>query len=215
MINLLSLFTTSNIINLVLGIAFGFFIMIIISCAIISKMLSKQNENENIRLISNQTYNNYFLNKDNIKDKIINSLIYEIKNVSLSIYPEKENPLYELSINDLLNAITIIQKKLKHITNHPLFIDIKHIHISKMLSFEENITRPIFKVYNNKKTQFVMNSYRVLKMIINIFNPIFYIKKITTHFLIKKGKKDMILILLDFIGNNTYQIYISSKKQND
>lgn len=215
MINLLSLFTTSNIINLVLGIAFGFFIMIIISCAIISKMLSKQNENENIRLISNQAYNNYFLNKDNIKDKIINSLIYEIKNVSLSIYPEKENPLYELSINDLLNAITIIQKKLKHITNHPLFIDIKYIHISKMLSFEENITRPIFKVYNNKKTQFVMNSYRVLKMIINIFNPLFYIKKITTYFLIKKGKKDMILILLDFIGNNTYQIYISSKKQND
>lgn len=206
--------TTSNIINLVLGVTFGFFIMIIISCAIISKMLSSQNENDKIRTISNRAYNDYYLNHQNIKDKIISSLIYEVKEVSTLIYPDKLSPIYELSINDLLKALIIIQKKLKNITNQPIFIDIKHIHIARILSIEENITRPIFKVYRNKKTQFIMNSYRVFKIIINLFNPIFYIRKITTHLLLKKGKKEVILIFLDFVGNTTHQIYLNSKKND-
>ena len=34
--------------------------------------------------------------------KIINSLIYELKEVSTLCHPEKDNPMFELSINDII-----------------------------------------------------------------------------------------------------------------
>ena len=44
-------------------------------------------------------------------------------------------------------------------------------------------------------------------MIINFINPLYYIKLIVRKTLFKQGKKDVILIGLDFIGNTVYEIY--------
>ena len=49
-----------NIMNLILGITLGFFVMIILTCAIISKKFTKKNENIEIRKISNISYNFVF-----------------------------------------------------------------------------------------------------------------------------------------------------------
>lgn len=204
----------SNIINILLGITFGFFIMIILSCAIISKMLSKSNEDKHIRNISNKSYVDFYSNNTNIKDKIISSVIFEVKEVSTLIHPDKKHPIYELSINDLLNGLLIIQKRLKKITNHPLCYDIKHIHISKILSIEENFSRPFVKIYKKKSTKVIISSYKIVKFVINLFNPIFYMKKVLSYIMMKKGRKEIILIFLDFVGNTTHQIYSKSNIEN-
>lgn len=204
-----------NIMNLILGITLGFFVMIILTCAIISKKFTKKNENIEIRKISNISYNDYYLKNVKMNDKLISSLLFEVKEVSKLIYEDKKYPLYELSINDLINALTIIQKRLKSITSHPLCQDLKHVHIATILSVEENITRPLLILYNNKITKVFLLANKLIRIVLNIFNPIYYIKRIITYFTMKRGKKDLILIVLDYIGNTTYEIYNHSKEKGE
>ena len=45
------------------------------------------------------------------------------------------------------------------------------------------------------------------KNILNIFNPIFYMRLILSKILIKKGRKEILLITLDFVGNTVFEIY--------
>ena len=85
-----------------------------------------------------------------MKDKLTSSIIYEIQEVSRLCYPSKKNPMYELSINDMLYGLLIIQKKLKRFVNHPLCKDIKDIHISKILSLEDIFKKPISIITNKK-----------------------------------------------------------------
>ncbi|MCI5744976.1 MAG: hypothetical protein MR270_01680 [Erysipelotrichaceae bacterium] len=198
----------SNIINLLMGIIFGFFLMVIISCAFITKKLSKNNKNEDIREISSRNYTTHFSlnNKEKINDKIINSVIYEVQEVSKIVYPNKENPMFELSINDILNALILIQLRLKKIIDNPLCKDIKKIHISSIINLKEKIYNPAIKIYNNFFKVF-NKILSIFWLLLNIINPLFYIKKFMKLFFIKKGKKDAAIICLDAIGNCCYDIY--------
>lgn len=206
MINLLTI-TFGNIINLLLGILLGFMIMLAIFCGVISRFLSRQNKNDKIRNISKNAYYNYFTNNKNTKDAILNSLIYQVKEVSSLVYPNDENAIYELSINDIIKAFKILQRKIVKIVDHPLCNDIKHINISKLIYLEENIAKPVIIFYKNKFTKFFYKVYKIIKSILNIFNPIFYMRIILNKLLIKKGKKEVMLIAFDFIGNTVYETY--------
>lgn len=203
--------TFFNIVNIIFGAIFGFFLMVMIFSAITSKVLSKYNKDNHIREISKKAYADFYLKGSKMKDKIISSLIYEIKEVSQQAHPDKKYPLYELSINEILGGIAIIQRKLKRVVNHPLCKDIKNMHVSTILSIEENIAKPVLKVYNNKTFKVLYKSYRATRIVLNVVNPIFYIKKIMYLTIFKKGKKDMIIICLDFIGNCCFEIYNAEK----
>lgn len=201
----------SNILNLLLGVVLGFFIMVILACSILSNRLQKQNKTKEIREISNKAYTSFFVSDKSTKDKIINSIIYELKEVSTLCHPEKDNPIYELSINDITFGLKTIQKKLKKVIGFAIFKDLKNIHISKLLSLEEKIARPMIKANKNKFVQAARFCFKVISSIINLINPIFYIRKIMNYLMIKRGKKDLILISLDFIGNTTFEIYNKEK----
>lgn len=206
MINLLTI-TFGNIVNLLLGILLGFMIMLAIFCGIISRFLTRQNKKDEIRNISKNTYYTYFTNNKNTKDAILNSLIYEVKEISSLVYPNDENSIYELSINDILKALKILQKKTKKIVDHPLCKDIKYIHISKLIYLEENIAKPLINISKNKIIRKFYKAINLVRKMINIFNPIFYMRLIVNKILIKKGKKEVLLITYDFIGNTIYEIY--------
>ena len=212
MISLTSQFTFTNALNIILGAIIGFLLMAMISCAILSLVLSKSNKNKKIRTISKKSYTDFFLGKKDMKDKLTSSIIYEIQEVSRLCYPSKKNPMYELSINDMLYGLLIIQKKLKRFVNHPLCKDIKDIHISKILSLEDIFKKPI-SIITNKKFKIAYKIFNILKGIINLFNPIFYIRKIMQFTILKQGKKDILLICLDFVGNSTYEIYNNSNRR--
>ena len=197
----------SNIVNLLLGVVVGFFLMVMIACAILSKYLKKHNKIEQIREISNKAYTDHFLNDATTKDKIINSIKYEITEVSTLIHPNKIHPYYELSINDIIYGINHIQRKLKKIVSNPLCKDIKNIHINTLLKFEAKAIKPALKVSQNKVVGAFIMIFKVFLTIINLINPVFYIKKIMDFVISKRGKKDIVLISLDFIGNTTYEIY--------
>ena len=188
MMILTSQLSMSNIINLLMGIIFGFFLMVIISCAFITKKLSKNNKNEDIREISSRKYTTHFsLNKkEKINDKISNSVIYEVKEVSKIVYASK--------------------LKLKKIFENPLCKDIKKIHISSIINLKEKIYNPAIKIYNNFFKAF-NKILSIFWLLLNIINPLFYIKKFMKLFFIKKGKKDAAIICLDAIGNCCYDIY--------
>ena len=206
MINLLTI-TFGNIINLLLGILLGFMIMLAVFCGVISRLLSKQNKNDKIRNISKNAYYNYFDKNDNTKDAILNSLIYQVKEVSSLVYPNDENAIYELSINDIIKALKIIQKKTQRIVDHPLCKDIKYVHISKLIYLEENIAKPIINISKNKIVRKFYKAINLVRKMLNVFNPIFYMRLIVNKILIKKGKKEVLLITYDFIGNTIYEIY--------
>lgn len=211
MINFAEKLTFWNIANLFFGAVFAFFLMVMLSCALFSKILSKYNKNHQIREISKKAYVDFYQKKNNMKDKIISSLIYEIKEISQQSFPDKKYPLYELSINEILGGILIVQRKLKRFIDHPLCKDIKNVHIATLLSFEENVAQPIMNFYNHKTFQLLYRSYKMAKSAFNIVNPIFYMKKILYLTVFKKGKKDIIIICLDFVGNCCYEIYNNEK----
>lgn len=201
----------SNLFNILFGIFLGFFLMVIVSCSVIKRKVAKKNKNEKIREISTRTYYDFYLKNDKMKDKMISALIYQTKEISKINYPDKNHPLFELSFNEIVDGINLIQQKLKKIVVHPLFKDFKNIHITTLLNIEENIAKPAFKIYNKKTIKMLNLSYKVFKSIINIFNPLFYIKKILNIFLVKKGKKDISIIILDLVGNTIYGIYNNEK----
>ena len=206
--------TFFNIFNLIFGIMFGFFFMVMITSAILSKVLSKYNKDSKIREISKKAYTDFYAKKDTMKDRILGSFLYELKEVSQMSYPDKKYPLYELSINELVDGVMILQKKLKRFISHPLCRDIKKLHISTILSIEENIAKPVMAVYNNKVFKFFYKAFKITRTILNIVNPIFYIKKILSFTVFKRGKKDVVLIGLDFIGNCCYEVYNPVKDKN-
>ncbi len=212
MISFAEKLTFWNIANLFFGAIFSFFLMVMISCAIFSKILSKYNKNQQIREISKKAYVDFYQKKSNMKDRIISSIVYEIKEISQQSFPDKKFPLYELSINEILNGVMIVQKKLKRFIDYPLCKDIKNVHVATLLSFEENVARPVINIYNNKTFKVFYRSYRTVKAAFNIINPVFYMKKILYLTVFKKGKKDIILICLDFIGNCCYEIYNNDKE---
>lgn len=201
----------SNVLNLLLGVILGFFIMVILACAILSKTLKKHNKDEKIREISTRAYTENLLSKSSSKDKIISCIYYEIKEVSTLCHPDKLHPVYEISINDLFFAISTVQKKLKKLVSHPLFKDLKNIHITTLVNFEDKIYKPVRKVSNNKFVSVIMFAWKIIFSIINLVNPVFYMRKIMNYFLSKRGKKDLLIIALDFIGNTTYEVYNREK----
>lgn len=211
MLNLSLNIQLSNVINLLLGVVLGFFIMVILACAILSKTLKKYNKTEQIRDISSRAYTDYFSKQSSAKDKLLSSITYEIKEVSTLCHPDKDKPIYELSINDVIFGLKTIQKKLKKIVTHPLCKDIKNIHITTLLELEEKIAKPVLKVSNNKFIKIIRQIINIFTSILNLINPIFYIRKIMNYIMIKRGKKDLIIISLDFIGNTTYEIYNREK----
>lgn len=202
-----------NIANIFFGAFFGFFVMVMVSCAIISLILKRFNQNEEIRRISKKAYTDFYLIKNTMKDKMISSMIFEIKEVSKLVYPNKKYPLYELSINDILSGLMILSKSLKKVVDHPLFKDLKNVHIATFISFEENYAKPIYKLYNHKVFKTFYKSYKTVRMVLNLINPIFYIKKIIYLSAFKQGKKDLILIGLDFVGNCFYEIYQNNEEK--
>ena len=206
MYNLAEKLSISNIFNLGFGVFLGFFLMVVISIVIISLYVKKNNKNEEIRQISKRTYTNFYLKENNMKDKITSSLIYEVKEVSKLVYPDKKHPLFELSINEILNGINLVQHKLNRIVKHPLFKEIKNVHISSLLNLE-TIAKPALLVSKNKFFKLGKTIFNIFKTILNLFNPLFYIKKLLNVVLSKKGKKEIGIITLDFIGNTIYDIY--------
>ena len=209
MLNLAIEIKLSNIFNLAFGIILGFFLMLLLTCSIFSLIISKKNKNEEIKIISKRAYGEFYMSDKGMKDAIIYSLMYEINEVTKLVYPDKKNPLYELSFNNLVDGVNILQRKLKKVVSHPLFVDLKNIHITALLSIEK-VAKPDNKVYNKKYIKILMVCYKITMYIINLFNPVFYMKKIMSKILIKKGKKEITILLLDFVGNSCYEIYIKS-----
>ena len=205
--NITLTFSFMNVFNFVFGIVFGFILMIMISCGIFSKIISKYNKSKEIRKISKDAYSNYYKTEIKTNDKIIKSLLFEVTEVSKLVYPDKKHPYFELSINDIMKGLLLIQRKLKKVVSNPLFKDLKNVHICKVLQLEETLAKPVLKIKKNKFVKMCYEIFIVVKSMLNIINPVFYMKLIIKYTLFKKGKKDLILICLDFIGNTTYEIY--------
>lgn len=200
-------FTFSNFLSIFFGAIFSICFFTTLTSAIISKILSKYNKNDKIRSISSKAYTTYFKKDATFKERTICSLIYEINEVCALACPNTKYPLYELSINEVLSGVLIVQQKLKKLVNNPLLKDIKNVHIATLINLEESFAKPVFKIVNNKAFKYSFKISKVIIMIINFINPLYYIKLIIRKTLFKQGKKDVILIGLDFIGNTVYEIY--------
>lgn len=213
MFNLAYEFKISNITTLIFGVIAGFFMMIAISCAIYSKIMHKKNKNEHIRSISKKAYGLFKDSDKSLQLKLKDSLFYEIKEVIKLVYPDKENAIFELSINDIIFGIKKINIKLKNIVNHPLCNDIKTIHISFLFNVNNKLISPFKKVSNSKLTKFAKIVYKTVWHFINLINPVFYMKLIMNKIIAKTSHKDLFIIGLDIIGNTCYDIYSVAKKK--
>ena len=196
--------TFFNIFNLILGIILGFLIMLAIFSVFISRFLAKQNKNNDIRNISKKTFYTYLNSNSKIKEKIFKSLLFETKEVVNLIHPDNENAIYELSINDVIKTLRLLEKKIRTIIEHPLCNDIKHVSIAKLIYLEQTIAKPVIILYKNKFVKVFYKAIMIGKNILNIFNPIFYMRLILNKILIKKGRKEILLINLDFVGNTVF-----------
>ena len=203
-------FSFSNGLSIFLGIAFGFSLMVMIMALVVSNKFKKLNKNENVREISRDAYEKYYHNKDKMKEKLTNSLFYIFKQNEIVASNNKNNPIYELSINEIIDGLKIISKRLEKIVYHPLFKEFKNIHITTILSLER-ISKPALKIYNHKITKVFIYIYKVLWFIINLINPVYYLKIILKKTIFKQGKDEIVIICFDYVGNIAYEIYQPKK----
>jgi len=90
--------------------------------------------------------------------------------------------------------------------------DIKQVKISTILKINDVIVQPTMKIWSNKVTQILWKIYCWIMNIINIINPVTWLRRIIQWTILKNGSKDVQIMCLDFLGSNIHQIYSQSKK---
>lgn len=196
-----------NITTMLWGLLTGFFIMVVISCAIIAAKLNKKSKNPKIREISKKAYGNYKASKAKLQNKLISALYYEVSEAIKLVHPDNNNAFFELSINEIIDGIKSVNTTLKKIINHPLCKDIKKIHILFIFDVNNKVITPVKKIISKNVTKAFILLSDIFWRIVNLVNPVYYMRKFLLKIISKKGRKDLFIISFDIIGNACYDIY--------
>ena len=136
-------------------------------------------------------------------------LAYDLMNtIAKKFFPKSKHPLTELSVDEVLVLIDYIAKRMEEVFDYRGLKFLRRFKVSTLISFaeakeaiEENEFVKATKKYKVKEA---LNS--AIK-VINIFNPVHYIKKYGVSFVTNMVIKKICIILITVTGEETYKIY--------
>ena len=134
------------------------------------------------------------------------TLINTVKTIAAFYYPNSKYPLYELNIKELIILTQYISDRIDKIFDKAVLKHFKNISISQIMKLLD-LHRDI---QNNKVVKTVKKINPVSKVIVsvlNIVNPIYWIKKLIINGTISLALDKMALIIIDITSEETINIY--------
>ena len=144
-------------------------------------------------------------------------LSYDLMNtIAKKFFPNSEHPLYELTVDECLMLIDYIAKRMDEVFNYKGLKFLRRFKVSTLFSFAEAKEKieenSIVRATKKFKVKEAFNS--ALK-VINVINPVHYIKKYAVTFATNMIIKKICIILITVTGEETYKIYSKSVFNND
>lgn len=159
---------------------------------------SKQNQlDKTVKL----TDNGYF--------KVALDLSLELtEEISRYYFPKSKYPLYELSIQEILNLSTYITKRFDGIINGPIVKRFKNYRVASIL----DILNTRKKINDSKLMQVtrklkLQQVYTASKAVINYANPIYWFRKLAIKPTTVLVTKELCKTIINIFGEETNKIY--------
>ena len=217
----ISIINWGNLIAFLIGIGIGFILSLLIYILIVLVEVKREEQkvkkvvikvdDEKIETLINNEKNRYKLESADksatgkmmaLRDSCSN-LVMDIAKV---YYPESKHPVFEISIEELISLDYYIMSKLEKILSKRLFGMIKRMRLVKIM----NIIDTTKKVTDNRVVKATSKPAKGIWQALNVINPIYWGKKVITHFSVNVLMNKIVLVIIDIVGNETSRVYSKS-----
>lgn len=139
---------------------------------------------------------------------ISKDLVYD---VAKKFYPESKYPLYEITVDELLELFKYISNRVNELLDHRGLRMIKKITISKIIGFTD-VKKKIDEsaIMKTAKQLKIQKIFSTVKGIVNYANPVYWVKRLVVNNAINLVIRKICVVIIGITGEETYKIY--SKK---
>ncbi len=212
-----------SILVFVIGLFFGAFLISLIFALIAVRSISDKKtivKTEQDTLTDEQVKDMIYKAKETYKDKelrkkkekasftrdICKDLAYMI---AYSYYPNSRNPLLELSVDELIDLISYIRKRLDEILDKPIIKSLRKMKVSDIVRISM-MSKDILASKQFKVSMSLAKKTSKLTKVLSAINPLNIFKNYVVGIAINKIIDAICLSLISLVGEETYKIY--SKK---
>jgi hypothetical protein len=133
-------------------------------------------------------------------------LIHDIARV---YFPDSKYPIYELSIDELMTLIHYITDRVDSLFKGPILRPLKKIRISYILKVIDT-KRKIDENKAVKTASKLRTPWKVTKTVLNIFNPVYWVRKLMISTTLVAVTNKICGIIIDVVGEETNNVYSKS-----
>lgn len=145
----------------------------------------------------------------NEKMKVLGSTIFETVNVIAGeYYPESKYPLYELTVDELLQFLHYISDRISLVFDRKLLKPFREMSVSQVFRFLDTKKR----LENNKAVK-AANKIHIGKVsnffftVLNYANPVYWFKRLILGGTISAATNKIALIIIDIVADETNKTY--------
>ena len=211
-----------DLIPLIMGMVAGFIICLLIYLLLIVTSLKKEEKkhkdiievpDEEINRIINNAREKYKEEASSLKTGekmvVLKDCCWELLNdISKTYYPESKHPLFELSVEEIINLDYYIMKRIEGIFDKKLLKRFKSLKITSVLNIIDKT-----KMISESKAVKAANKAKIPSITkgvittLNLFNPVYWVKKamIDAPYQILLNK--IAYTIIDVVGEETSKIY--------
>ena len=212
-----------SILVFIIGLFFGAFLISLIFALIAVRSISDKKtivKTEQDTLTDEQVKDMIYKAKETFKDKelrkkkekaaftrdICKDLAYMI---AYSYYPNSRNPLLELSVDELIDLISYIRKRLDEILNKPVIKSLRKMKVSDIVRISM-MSKDILASKQFKVSVSLAKKTSKVTKVLSAINPLNIFKNYVVGIAINKIIDAICLSTISLVGEETYKIY--SKK---
>lgn len=138
--------------------------------------------------------------------RLTSDLVYGIAS---SFYPDSKYPLLEITLDEAIDLIGYVQKRLDDIFDKKLIKLLKKFKISDIVSMSLS-TQTVMDSKAFKVTQSISAKASKVKKVIDIINPVNWFRRLVVDNAIKIVTNKLFLVTLGIVGEEAYKIYSKS-----
>ena len=130
------------------------------------------------------------------------------KDISRKYYPNSKRPFAELSIDEILRLAVYVSNRINDLIERPGLRLLKKVKLSTILGLSD-----AKKVIDDSALMKVTKKYKLVKVFnkikgaLNIFNPIYWVRRSVINTSLDFATKKLCIALLGIVGEELYKIY--------
>ena len=172
-------------------------------------------EAEEMIHIAQEAFKSKDLRGDSTKMQHFKSISHDlVYGIASRFYPNSKRPLFELSIDEGIELIGYVQKRLDEILSNRVLKIFRRYSFSTILGLTQATTAVVdSKAFEVTKT--VSKGYQIGKKIVkSVLDPSWFVRKFTTDIAVSVIMNKLYLTTIAIIGEEAYKIYSKSYKNS-